>query len=52
MEEEARQAMNFGICGADGGKLNRGAREEGSRVGIGIVFVSTQVRFRVLGKKR
>lgn len=34
MEEEARQAMNFGICGADGGKLNRGAREEGSRVGM------------------
>lgn len=52
MEEEARQAMNFGICGADEGKLNRGAREERSRVGMRASFCKHKVRFRVLGKKR
>lgn len=42
--------MNFGICGADGGKLNRGVREGGSRVGMRTKFCKHR-RFGALGKR-
>lgn len=53
VEEEAREEMNVDICGEDGGKLNRGMRENGSRrFGMRTGFCKQGAWVRCAGPKR
>lgn len=52
MEEEAREEMNVDICGEDGGKLNRGMRENGSRVDMRTSFCKQGAWARCAETKR
>lgn len=52
VEEEAREEMNVDICGEDGGKLNRGIRENRLRVDMRTSFCKQGAWVRYAKPKR